>query len=108
MCNLFLKNLSVITAHLRKPEFFYFRKDYESNRLWSGILQLSDDTHLILDETKMNEGQLNNQGCLNVMALQKLFREQVIQYDFGYYPVSYNTNIPLLVISEGKSMFEVI
>ena len=85
----------------------FFRKDYESNRLWSGILQLADGTHLIINETSMDEGQLNNQGCLNVMALQKLFRQQEIQYDFGYYSVDYNANLPLLVLSEGKSMFDV-
>ncbi|KAK6635761.1 hypothetical protein RUM44_001015 [Polyplax serrata] len=95
-----------LSIELLNDSCFTPKKDYESNRLWSAALQLPDDTLLILDETSMSEGQLKNQGCLNVLALQRLFRDQEIQYDFGYYPVTYNTNIQLLVISEGKSMFD--
>ena len=38
---------------------FLPKKDYASNRLVSGLLQLSSGTHLILDETVMNNGELN-------------------------------------------------
>ncbi|KAH0553492.1 hypothetical protein KQX54_001236 [Cotesia glomerata] len=33
-------------------------KDYDSDKLISGILQLSDNTHLIIDETKLIPGQV--------------------------------------------------
>lgn len=42
--------------------FLYFRKNYETNRLESGLLQLSEKTHLVLDETKLQPGQLNDKG----------------------------------------------
>lgn len=32
------------------------KKDYEQNRLLAGRLQLSPNTHLVLDETVMTEG----------------------------------------------------
>jgi hypothetical protein len=32
------------------------KKDYQENRLISGCLQLSANTHLVLDETAMTEG----------------------------------------------------
>ena len=35
------------------------KKDYHANRLVSGLLQLSAQTHLILDETTMENGQVN-------------------------------------------------
>lgn len=37
-------------------------KDYEGNRLKSGILQLPDRCHLVLDETALQPGQLDVNG----------------------------------------------
>ena len=42
------------------------KKDNETNRLSSGILQLSDHTHFICDETYMQPGQLKLHGTLNI------------------------------------------
>ena len=42
------------------------KKDYTSNRLKSGALQLSERTHLVLDETAMEPGQLDATGKLTV------------------------------------------
>lgn len=36
--------------------------DYEANRLSSGLLQLSDNTHLIVDETRLEAGKLDAAG----------------------------------------------
>ena len=38
------------------------KKDYKENRLKSGVLQLSNGTHLILDETALQPGQLDTNG----------------------------------------------
>ena len=43
---------------------FVPKKDNEKNRLTSGILQLSDHTHLVCDETCMQPGQLKLQGIV--------------------------------------------
>jgi len=42
------------------------KKDYSTNRLQSGLLQLSAQTHLIVDETAMQPGRLEANGnyCL--------------------------------------------
>lgn len=37
-------------------------KDYSANRVKSGMLQLSADTHLMVDETRLEAGQLDNTG----------------------------------------------
>lgn len=45
---------------------YYFRKCYTSNRLLHGLLQLSNRTHLILDETNLQPGKLDSKGiCFN-------------------------------------------
>jgi len=48
---------------------FCFRKCYTSNRLQNGFLQLSDRTHLVLDETDLQPGNLDSKGisiCLYI------------------------------------------
>jgi len=48
------------------------KKDYESNRLETGLLQLTPHTHLLLDETAMQNGQLDAEGVRNLTALGNL------------------------------------
>ncbi len=50
------------------------RKDYTANRLVSGILQLSDGTQLILNETALQPGQLDANGdFFNVNSRRLIF-----------------------------------
>ncbi|KAG8310425.1 hypothetical protein J6590_064453 [Homalodisca vitripennis] len=79
-------------------------KNYETNRLESGLLQLSDKTHLVIDETMLEPGQLNDRGVRNCRALGSVISNQRLEYDFQFYPVEFNTDIPVLILSEGKSM----
>lgn len=83
---------------------FVPKKDYGTDNLNSGILQLSSNTHLVLDETKLSPGKLNTSGVNNLRALALSIKNQKIAYDFQYYPVEYNCDIPFLILSEGKSM----
>jgi len=83
---------------------FVPKKDYASNRLVSGLLQLSSGTHLILDETAMNDGQLNQQGITNLTSLGHMVKTQSVDYDFGFHKLPFETDIPCLVLSEGRSM----
>ncbi|XP_046680106.1 mini-chromosome maintenance complex-binding protein-like [Homalodisca vitripennis] len=80
------------------------KKNYETNRLESGLLQLSDKTHLVIDETMLEPGQLNDRGVRNCRALGSVISNQRLEYDFQFYPVEFNTDIPVLILSEGKSM----
>ena len=41
---------------------FQPQKDYQTNQLKSGLLQLSDRTQLVIDETALQPGQLNADG----------------------------------------------
>lgn len=54
---------------------YLFRKNYENNRLESGMLQLSDRTHLVVDETQLKPGQLNEKGELLVLITRYFFKQ---------------------------------
>lgn len=84
-----------------------FRKDYECNRLTSGVLQMSKGTHLVLDETKLSAGKLNEAGVRSVGAISNIIKHQKVNYDFNYYQMEYECDIPILILSEGKSLLPV-
>jgi hypothetical protein len=83
---------------------FVPRKDNHANRLVSGVLQLSSNTNLILDETRMRAGQLNPEGVRNLTAIGNLIRWQKVEYDFSYYNIDYVSDVPCLILSEGRSL----
>lgn len=112
------------------------KKDYVANRLVSGALQLARNTSLFLDETKLEQGQLDTTGeacrsregavlteptltggsCLcflfcvgvrNVTALGNLISWQKVDYDFNYHQMEFPCNINVLIASEGRSLLPV-
>lgn len=83
---------------------FFPKKDYVTNKLTSGILQLAPHTHLVLDETRLQPGKLENNGVQNVQNLTHFIKTQQLKCDFQYYEIIFNTDIPVLVLSEGRSM----
>jgi len=83
---------------------FYPHKDYVTNRLCSGFLQLSDATQLVIDETTLQNGKLDSQGTKNLKALNDLIVWQAIEYDFQYHPLKFNVDIPVVLISTTKSL----
>ena len=79
-------------------------KDYSANRLKSSILQLTDGTNFVVDETALEAGQLNGNGVRNVAALSDIISWQKLEYDFNVYKAEFSTNLLLLILSEGKSL----
>lgn len=80
------------------------KKDYTANRLVSGALQLSSNTSLFLDETRLEQGQLDTTGVRNVTALGNLISWQKVDYDFNYHQMEFPCNINVLISSEGRSL----
>jgi len=80
------------------------RKDFVADRLVAAQLQLATGTLLMVDETKMGEGQLTADGTKALLSLQQLVTENKLACDF----VSYDVNIPLelgcLLLSDRKSV----
>jgi len=79
-------------------------KDFEANRLASGLLQLSNGTNLVLDEAKMEPGKLDTDGLKNLTALGNITQWQKLEYDFKFNRLDIETNINVLILSEGKSL----
>ncbi|MED6282467.1 hypothetical protein CHARACLAT_032422, partial [Characodon lateralis] len=80
------------------------KKDYGANRLVSGALQLAKNTSLFLDETQLEQGQLDTTGVRNVTALGNLISWQKVDYDFNYHQMEFPCNINVLIASEGRSL----
>ena len=73
----------------------------------ASALQLSDHTHLVIDETVLTTGEVTEQGKKNYQALKDLINKQQMTYDFCYFTKDYETNIPVLVLSEASSFVHV-
>jgi len=95
--------LPLSRQQLEKTRFIP-QKDFEANRLVSGILQLPSGTSLVIDETAMNDGQLSAQALKNLTAIGNLISWQKVDYDFKYHTLEYETDIPVMVMSEGRSL----
>ncbi|CAO1407295.1 unnamed protein product [Diamesa tonsa] len=83
---------------------FVPKKDYQTNRLQYGMLQLPQHTQLVFDETKMETGKFEAPGVEAVQNITELIISQQLNYDFAFYKLPFNTNIPILILSEGKSL----
>eukprot|EP00064_Thunnus_orientalis_P002319 superscaffoldBa00000164_g2326 len=83
------------------------KKDYVANRLVSGALQLAKNTSLFLDETQLEQGQLDTTGVRNVTALGNVISWQKVDYDFNYHQMEFPCNINVLIASEARSLLPV-
>lgn len=79
------------------------RKNYQTNRLVTGVLQLASGTHLTIDETQLKAGTLNSTGIHNVQIFRNMLEWQKVEYDFQYYTMDMPADIQVLVLSDGKS-----
>ncbi|XP_058054328.1 mini-chromosome maintenance complex-binding protein [Anopheles bellator] len=80
------------------------KKDYDTNTLTSGLLQLAPHTHLVLDETRLKAGKLEAAGVEAVQHVARLIKNQRLKYNFQFYQLEFNTDVPVLILSEGRSM----
>lgn len=68
-CMLVWARLELCPVHVQLNGAPYCpRRDYKSNRLIPGRLQLAGRTQVLLDETVMTNGQLQTNGILNLQA----------------------------------------
>lgn len=55
----------------------------------------------------MEQGRLDATGVNNLSALGHLIKTQRVEYDFKYYKMEFDTDISVLILSEGKSLLQV-
>jgi len=92
-----------LTRQLLDSSTFTPCKDFEANRLVTGLLQLPAGMHLTLDETVMTDGQLKAQGLKNLTALGNLITWQKVEYNL-FQALEFPSEVCCLVLSEGRSM----
>jgi hypothetical protein len=85
---------------------WYPGRTQDQTFLSHAFLQLAPGSLVVLDETVMNAGQLQETGLKNLGALQKLMQMQKVPYDFQYYHLDQSTDCPVIILSVGKSMFK--
>lgn len=69
-------------------------------------LQLPPGCVLMLDETVMSTGNLNETALRNLGAIQKLMLTQKIPYNFQLYELDQSTDNPVIILSTGKTMLK--
>ena len=77
----------------------------QQTTLWP--LQLAASTILLLDETMLEAGTLTQIGIRNVESLKSLSTLQDLEYDFQYHQMRIPVDIPLIVLSDTKSIIPV-
>ncbi len=48
----------------------------------AGLFQMLNGTHVVCNETQMNQGKIANNGVQNVKAIAELIENQKVVYDF--------------------------
>jgi len=79
-------------------------KDYQTGRVRGRVLRPADGTHVLLDETVLEAGQLAGAGVANLRALAALIQKQAVDYDLEYYQLEMEVDAPVTILSTGKSV----
>lgn len=58
----------------------------------------------MVDETQLQAGKLENSGVKAVSSVANVINNQQVKCDFQFFDIELNVDIPILVLSEGKSM----
>ncbi|KAJ8652435.1 hypothetical protein O0I10_011902 [Lichtheimia ornata] len=75
-----------------------------NENLEAGMLQLTNGTVVLVDETALTEGKLGDTGVRNVQALSNIINHQSLSYIFPYSQFDFDTDLVVLTLSHGKSM----
>lgn len=101
-----LASVDMSIESLNETKFLPY-KDYENDVLKGGQLQFAQGTAVLVNETVLSAGTLNEQGVKNVGALQSLVSKMLLSYDFQYYSMDFPQDVSVLSFSHGKSILPV-
>jgi len=78
------------------------KKNYETETVMSGLLQLAHGSVVVLDENALKEGNLLEYGLLNLASIQKYLCTNELQGDFEFYQIALPTYHSNIVLSASK------
>lgn len=92
-------------ASLDKTSFIS-KKNYETNCLEIGKMQMSSNTVVCIDETKMSAGILKEIGVKNIHYLNELLENQTLNFDFCFQELKVPCPCNVIICSEGKTFLK--
>ncbi|KAK9896561.1 hypothetical protein P389DRAFT_171824 [Cystobasidium minutum MCA 4210] len=96
-----LVSLNFDIAELNKVTYLPESRD---ENLISGVLQLPQGTTVLVDETGMGEGNLQDRGVKNIQALATVVKDQTLAYVFPFSSFTFETDLNVIIVSKGKSL----
>nr|CCA17582.1 conserved hypothetical protein [Albugo laibachii Nc14] len=96
--------LQVAVQDLNSNDFIP-HKEYTADCLRVGALQLPNGTALVLDETNLSAGKLDEKGYRNINAVQSLISRMQLPYDFQYFHLEFPQDVSIVSVSGSKSVF---
>jgi len=93
-----------VTTNSLNTQRWQARKDFVANRLVAAQLQLAAGTLLMLDETKLTEGELTADGHKAIQAVHMLVTENKLSCDFASYDVNIPLELSCVLLSRRKSL----
>lgn len=99
------RTLSLTVENLNSTPWWP-RREPGKIKLLSGPLQLASGTQLLLDETQLSAGTLNEVGLRNLSALQNIMRDQKVAYEFEIFALEQPSDCPVTILSTGKTLLK--
>ncbi|CAI4224455.1 unnamed protein product [Auanema sp. JU1783] len=96
-----------LTSELLSNVAFAPIKNYDKDILEHGELQLPNGTLLIIDETQLPTGSFPVSGFAeaNLKVLEEFILEQKLSFDFGFYKIPMDVDVPIVILSSDTSRF---
>jgi hypothetical protein len=83
------------------------KKNYDTNRLSRGDLQILNSTGILFDETHMKAGKSEGERLIhNMRAIAELIEEQTVKYNFQYHDQNFDCSAFVIIVSTGRSVFK--
>lgn len=86
-------------------EKWYGKKNYDMNCIENGKLFAPNGGLILLDESRLETGKIHEVGVKNASYITDIVQNQKAYYDFDYFSFSAETNLTVISLSLGKSIF---
>ncbi|TPX34160.1 hypothetical protein SmJEL517_g03091 [Synchytrium microbalum] len=107
--SLLLPQVSYIPLSLEylNKQYFASGTNPGATGLSAGELQVADGTLLLLDETRMEAGKLEERGIANLASVENLLRYGMVPYALGTQHIDVAMNVGVVILSNSSCMFSV-
>ncbi len=95
-----------LSSEFLNNNIFASSLDPATGELRQGLLQIPDESMVIIDERFLQPGKLSEMATSNMQHLMDFINHQAVTYDFVGQAVQIPTNAIVIVISHGKSLFK--